>query len=152
MPLRDRLPRLAKTAYELHARGQLGTQYAIHFPGVRFDSSAQDEWIRLHGIGYTPAPANGQTRVEGWTFQADVLARVGKSGGSTHTVWDIAGAVVNAFRYVTVDVLDYDQTGDPKVAELIFGQPEVDRIAQEAGEESRDQLAVTLPATFERFA
>lgn len=124
----------------------------VRWPRKRFDTSANSEWLEPHSLGFTPEPisASGPKRVESWTFQVNAVVDVSADGTSIYRVDELADKVIDHFRWLEIDVVDWDQSAPrDKVGTLEFLQPDVTPLSH-SGEDARFMArAVTLPAAFD---
>lgn len=143
---------MVKVAFENRVQDNLETTYAVDWPGASFDTTVQDEWLRVGHLGMSPQMINGNggNEEDDWTFQVDCFARMGEQTDQTSTnrVWEMADDVFDTFRFVDVDVLDRDQVGNPSIGTLQFLIPQVDVISLGGPEGPGDHLAVTLNARY----
>lgn len=155
--MNEKLSEMAKVAFQRRIESQLATDFAIQWPGSRFDTSDHTEWIQPHWMGFDSIPANGTTKVRDHLAQINCFARMGEEVGSsnevsTNRIHEIVDKVSAAFRHEELSVKDIDQAGEPEVATMTFKTPDTDRVppANAPGGEG-DQVAVTFSAILENF-
>lgn len=141
-----------KAAFEDRIRTQLETDYPVQYPGDDFNPKDHSEWVKVEDLGYTPIAVSGAggKRVQSWTFQVGCFADVDGDEDSGHRVWEIVDDVVDAFRFVGIDVKDLTQDAEPKLGELDFLMPDAEPVSMANDPDaSGDHVSVTIPAHYD---
>lgn len=141
---------MVKVAFENHVQDNLETTYTVHWPGTSFDATAQDEWLKVDHLGFSPLMLAGGGDEDDWQFQIICVARMGEQTDATSTnrVWELVDDVIDNFKFTDVDVLDRDQSGNPKIGTLQFTAPNVTTLDLGNTGAPGDQIALTLPARY----
>lgn len=142
-----------RTQFMNEVQDQLETTdgLTVRWPRKRFDTSANSEWLEPRDLGYTPQAisASGPKRVESWTFQINVLVDVSADGTSIYRRDELVDFVVEHFRWLELDVVNWDQSSPRDVVgTLEFLQPDTTPLAHTEADDRFEAVAITLPADF----
>jgi hypothetical protein len=102
----------------------LGT-YAIDWPGARFDSTAQDEWIEPRLIGPTNRATRKSRRDEDWIVNVNVYVRETKLESDIYRAEEIADDVRDALHQAEIEIQDWQSMGDPTVEFMRLSEVDV---------------------------
>lgn len=140
-----------KLSFEERVTTQLKPTYTIHWQGLDFDSATVTAWIEPRLLGRSAQPSRLSERVEAWTFQCNVYAKTGPGGETTHRVWELADAVIDAFDQATFAVKDWADAALPTLFYLRCSEGDVVPVPSGGGRPSStaqlQQLAVSFIAT-----
>lgn len=139
---------------EVQAQLETTEGLTIRWPTTRFDTGSSDEWLQPFDLGFTPRQisATGPKRVETWTFQINCFAQVGTRSADTsiYRVDELADFALEHFRWLELDVVNWDQSAPRDVVgTLFFLQPDVTPLRRSEPDDRMQARAVTLPAEFD---
>lgn len=122
----------------------------IDWPDVDFDTENHTNWVQIRLLGFTAAPTRKGTRDEAWTLDANCFAEVGRSGThGIHKHWEIADAVITAVNQETIDLKDYDQSGDPVIDHLRFQESDITPVPRQGARDTDLQNVAQLNVSTE---
>jgi len=100
---------------------QLAGSYSVKYEGLDFDTDAQTQWMEPNILNGNSLSRRASTRNESWLCQVDIYSKTGRNQATPVSIWDLVGAVRDAFDQVTFALQDWDGTGDPTVGYVICG-------------------------------
>lgn len=146
--------RHVKQSFENRVQGQLEGTYPVDWEGASFDAEGEAKWIEPRSLGQSNRPTNSGKRVESWTFQINCYVRIreGDPDRGGNTVWEMADDVIDAFRDVDVDVVDWDESSTPRtsVGTLEFYHPDATPVPNDTP--GLKQVSVTLEPDFNNLS
>ena len=115
-----------KTAYD-------DTGESVKYEGLDFDTDAVETWVEPHILsGSRRAGTRSGVRNEDWLFQIDHYAKTGPQSSTRPVdIWDLVGITTDTFSQQTIDLKDWDDTGDPVVGYILCDEVDAVRLPTE---------------------